>query len=264
MSADDVRDYRPQWRDPLEATFGGRRIVTFPPPGSGGVVLEILGILGADDLAAMDPGARAHLLAGAMAQGFADRATWYGDTNVPVKSLLEPKRLQALRARIPPDRVIAPTVAMKPDAGTAHVSVVDGYGNAVAITTTINTSFGSGVVAGSSGIVLNNEMDDFSAAPGAPNTYGLVGSTAVPMPPIRSFPIRTASRMRGSQSLAATSNSTAISAAIRIRSMASVGSGPGALPRATGHRRSSHWITRQRASRQARGPGLFVPRSGSA
>jgi gamma-glutamyltranspeptidase len=105
MTADDVRDYRPQWRDPLEGSFGGRRIVTFPPPGSGGVVLEILGILAGDDLAAMDPGARAHLLAGAMAQGFADRATWYGDTNVPVKSLLEPKRLQgAPRAHSRPTR----------------------------------------------------------------------------------------------------------------------------------------------------------------
>jgi gamma-glutamyltranspeptidase/glutathione hydrolase len=177
MTADDVRDYRPQWRDPLEGTFGGRRIVTFPPPGSGGVVLEMLGILGGDDLPAMDPGARAHLLAGAMAQGFADRAAWYGDVDVPVKSLLEPARLKALRARIPPDKVVAPTVAMKPDAGTAHVSVVDGDGNAVAITTTINTSFGAGVMVPGTGIILNNEMDDF-ALPGVANVYGLTGGTA--------------------------------------------------------------------------------------
>jgi len=94
-----------------------------------------------------------------------------------VKSLLEPTRLKALRARIPPDRVIAPTVAMKPDAGTAHVSVVDGYGNAVAITTTINTSFGAGIMVPGTGIILNNEMDDF-ALPGVANVYGLTGGTA--------------------------------------------------------------------------------------
>lgn len=177
LTAADVRAYRPQWREPLAGTFHGRRVVTFPPPGSGGVVLEILGVLASDDLARLDPGARAHLLAGAMGYGFADRATWYGDTHVPMKALLDPGRLQALRARILPDRVVAPAVALAPDAGTAHVSVVDADGGAVAMTTTINTGFGAGIMVPGTGIILNNEMDDF-ALPGVANVYGLTGGGA--------------------------------------------------------------------------------------
>jgi gamma-glutamyltranspeptidase/glutathione hydrolase len=177
LTADDVRAYRPRWREPLAGTYRGRRVVTFPPPGSGGVVLEMLGILAADDLARMEPGPRAHLVAGAMAHGFADRAAWYGDTDVPVTALLAPARLQALRARIVPDRVVAPTVALDADAGTAHLSIVDADGSAVAMTTTINTSFGAGIMVPGTGIILNNEMDDF-ALPGVPNVYGLTGGSA--------------------------------------------------------------------------------------
>jgi gamma-glutamyltranspeptidase/glutathione hydrolase len=177
MTAAEVRRYRPTWRSPLIAFFRGRRIVTFPPPGSGGVVLTMLGMLGEDDLGTMAPGARAHLLAGAMAQGFADRAAWYGDTQVPVWSLLDPARLRALRARIHPDRVTAPIADLIADAGTTHLSVVDAAGNAVAMTTTINTAFGAGIVVPGTGIVLNNEMDDF-ALPGAANAFGLDGATA--------------------------------------------------------------------------------------
>ncbi|HXJ32494.1 MAG TPA: gamma-glutamyltransferase [Candidatus Eisenbacteria bacterium] len=177
LTARDVRDYRPVWREPLVGSFAGRRVVTFPPPGSGGVVLEMLGILAGDDLPALSPGAFAHLLAGAMAQGFADRAAWYGDARVPVHTLLDPERLRRLRARIPPDRVGSPTADLVVDAGTAHVSVVDAQGNAVAMTTTINTTFGSGLMVPGTGMILNDEMDDF-ALPGQRNAYGLVGGDA--------------------------------------------------------------------------------------
>jgi len=177
LTARDVRDYRPLWREPLVGTFAGRRVVTFPPPGSGGVVLEMLGILAGDDLRALSPGAFAHLLAGAMAEGFVDRAVWYGDTRVPVRTLLDPGRLRQLRARIPPDRVGSPTADLVVDAGTGHVSVVDADGNAVAMTTTINTTFGSGQMVPGTGMILNDEMDDF-ALPGQRNAYGLVGGEA--------------------------------------------------------------------------------------
>jgi gamma-glutamyltranspeptidase/glutathione hydrolase len=177
LTADDLRRYKPVWRDPIDGEFRGYRFVGFPVPGSGAVVLEMLGLLANDDLAALDEVARAHLVAGAMAQGFADRAAWYGDVQVPVRKLLDPARLRALRARIVPDRVAEPSAALLPDAGTGNVSVVDGDGNAAVITTTINTTFGSGIMVPGTGIILNDEMDDF-ALPGAPNSYGLTGGTA--------------------------------------------------------------------------------------
>ncbi len=177
LTANDVRTYRPVWREPLAGTYRGRRVVTFPVPGSGGIVLEILGILADDDLARLAPGDRLHLVAGAMAQGFADRARFYGDVRVPVRTLLDPARLRALRARIPPDRVVEPVAELVVDHGTAHVSVVDGDGDAVAMTTTINTSFGAGITVPGTGILLNDEMDDF-ALRGVPNAYGLTGGDA--------------------------------------------------------------------------------------
>jgi gamma-glutamyltranspeptidase/glutathione hydrolase len=182
LDARDLAAYRPKWRTPLAGRFHGRRIVTFPPPGSGGVVLEILGLLAHDDLAALGAGSPTalHLLAGAMAQGFADRAAWYGDPDgspVPVAALLAPSRLTALRARLSAVAVHRPRAALVADAGTAHVSVVDGA-DAVAITTTINTGFGAGIMVREAGIVLNNEMDDFALAPDLPNAFGLVGTKA--------------------------------------------------------------------------------------
>jgi len=184
----DLARYRPLWRRPLAGTFRVRRIVTFPPPGSGGVILEALGILARDDLATLGPGTTTtlHLLSGAMAQAFADRARWYGDpafTQVPIAGLLARPRLSALRAGLSAIRVATPRATLKVDAGTAHVSVVDTAGNAAAITTTINTAFGAGLLVPGTGLVLNNEMDDFALAPDAPNVYGLTGGAAnVPAP----------------------------------------------------------------------------------
>jgi gamma-glutamyltranspeptidase/glutathione hydrolase len=179
----DLARYRPRWRRPLRGTFRGLDVVTFPPPGSGGVVLEVLGLLARDDLGALGAGTPTtlHLLASAMIQAFADRARWYGDpafTPVPVATLLAPPRLAALRAGFSSLSVPAARGGGAHDAGTAHVSVVDTAGNAAAVTTTINTAFGAGVLVPGTGIVLNNEMDDFALAPGVPNAYGLVGSAA--------------------------------------------------------------------------------------
>ena len=184
----DLARYRPAWRRPLVGRFRGHRIVTFPPPGSGGVLLEMLGILARDDLAALGAGSATllHLLAGGMAQGFADRARWYGDPAfgpVPVAALLAPPRLGRLRAGLSAVRVVEPRAELASEHGTAHVSVVDAAGNAAAITTTINTAFGAGIMVPGTGIILNNEMDDFALAPGVPNAFGLVGAAANALAP---------------------------------------------------------------------------------
>ena len=183
LTAADLAGYRPVWRLPLRGSFRGRRIVTFPPPGSGGVVLTVLGILAHDDLSALGAGSATtlHLLADALARGFSDRARWYGDpafTDVPLGTLLDPRRLARVRAELSALRSSAPDAAAATDGGTAHVSVVDAEGNAAAITTTINTGFGAGVLAAGMGLVLNNELDDFALEPGLANVYGLVGAEA--------------------------------------------------------------------------------------
>jgi gamma-glutamyltranspeptidase/glutathione hydrolase len=183
LDATDLARYRVRWRRPLSGRFRGRRVVTFPPPGSGGVLLEALGILAHDDLGTLGWGSpiALHLLAGAMAQGFADRARWYGDPDfaaIPVPALLAPPRLVALRAGLRTTSVTTPRATLVVDHGTAHVSAVDGAGNAAAITTTINTSFGAGILVPGTGIVLNDEMDDFALAPDVPNVYGLTGAAA--------------------------------------------------------------------------------------
>src|SRR5438128_82262 len=184
----DLARYRPRWRQPLAGAFRGRRIVTFPPPGSGGVLLEVLGLLAHDDLPALGRGTPTalHLLAGVMAQGFADRARWYGDpafTRVPVAALLAAPRLAALRGALSALRPTPQNTALVLDHGTAHVSVADAEGNAAAITTTINTGFGAGILVAGTGVILNNEMDDFALAPGVPNVYGLVGTAANALAP---------------------------------------------------------------------------------
>jgi gamma-glutamyltranspeptidase/glutathione hydrolase len=193
VSEGDLAAYRPQWRLPLWGEHGGAQVITMPPPSSGGgVLLEILGILRHDDLGRLGQSSPqyVHLVAEAMEHAFADRAQFYGDpdfVHVPLAELLAPANTTALRRRISPTRTLEPSAygsrigghtAAADDAGTSHFSVMDAEGNAVACTTTINTAFGSILVAGDTGIILNNEMDDFSAQAGAPNVYGLIGNEA--------------------------------------------------------------------------------------
>lgn len=187
LRAEDLRDYAVRPREPLRGRYRGWTIATMPPPSSGGIVLlQVLGVLEAWDLPAMGRGSveHWHLLAEAFQHAYADRALYLGDPDrveVPVRRLLGDERRQEILRAIDPART-QPAEAYGrlrdpgEDAGTQHISVLDDAGLAVALTTTINTSFGSGVVGRRSGVLLNNEMDDFVARPGEPNAYGLLGS----------------------------------------------------------------------------------------
>jgi gamma-glutamyltranspeptidase / glutathione hydrolase len=182
LTTRDLRGYRVRTRRPITIRYRGLTVAGVPPPSSGGgVVLEILNVLGGFDL--RRDGATGALaldrLARAERAAFRDRARYYGDPDfvpVPMAKLLSAEHAAALRREAATG---AAAVAPPPErGGTAHTSVLDDAGNAVALTSTINTAFGSMVLVPGAGIVLNNEMDDFSAAPGIPNVYGLVGTEA--------------------------------------------------------------------------------------
>jgi gamma-glutamyltranspeptidase/glutathione hydrolase len=190
LTAADFAGYEPQLREPLETTYRGYTIIGFPPPSSGGIhVAQVLNILEAFDLREMerrDPTESTHVVAEAFKLAFADRAHWLGDSDfvrVP-RGLIAKKYAGELAARI--DRAKAtpvPTHGAPPEwqqdvfgRHTTHIAAADAAGNWVAITATINTAFGSKVVVPGTGVVLNNEMDDFSIMPGVPNAFGLVGA----------------------------------------------------------------------------------------
>lgn len=190
MTADDLAAYRTVIRTPVRGTYRGYEIVSMPPPSSGGVhLIEILNVLEGYDLAGMGAGSAdaLHVLAEAMKPAYADRAAWLGDpsrTKVPVAGLVSKPYAATLRGRIDLNRA---RPASEVEAGnplpfesdqTTHFSVVDAQGNAVANTYTLNFSYGIGLVAEGTGVLLNNEMDDFAAKPGAKNAYGLVGGQA--------------------------------------------------------------------------------------
>jgi len=197
MTAEDLKTYAPAERAPLQADYRGLRVYSMPPSSSGGVVLiEALGILSARFADRDAPGklgrgssAYLHVLTEAFKHGFADRARELGDSDfvkVDIEHLTSPDYHRELAARIKDGGVLpraaygtpaAGPAALHRDGGTTHLCVIDAEGNAVSLTTTINLGFGAKLVAGKSGILLNNQMDDFSLAPGLPNAFGLIGST---------------------------------------------------------------------------------------
>jgi gamma-glutamyltranspeptidase/glutathione hydrolase len=185
----DLDAYRATWRAPLEADWAGFRVVTAPPPSSGGIgLIELLKMRAAAaplfrDVPLNSP-QYVHLLAEIEKRVFADRAEYLGDPDffsVPVAELTDDAYLAARAGEISPERP-TPTAAVSPGLrehhNTTHFSVVDRWGNAVSNTFTLNDDFGSGVVVAGAGFLLNNEMDDFSAKPGAPNIFGVVGGEA--------------------------------------------------------------------------------------
>ncbi len=185
---EDLAGYRVKEREPLRGEYRGIRLTLAPPPSSGGVaLLTMLNILAPYDLQAMGEADRIHLLVEAMRRAYRDRAQYLGDPDfvtVPVARLTHPWYAAGLRAAISPRRAtpseLLPGPEELPDEGphTTHFSILDGEGNRVAATVTVNYPFGSGFVPPGTGVLLNDEMDDFSAKPGVPNAYGLVGAEA--------------------------------------------------------------------------------------
>src|SRR5882762_567299 len=185
MTKEDLGRYRAKWRTPVQLTYRGYNIYSMPPPSSGGVTMgEILNILeGYDTLPAFGTAAYVHLLTEAMRRAFIDRNHWLGDPDfveMPLDRLLSKSYAATLRAQIYPQRATPTPQATSGSEGmnTTHYSVVDARGNAAAVTTTLNGGFGSGVTVTGAGFLLNNEMDDFTSAPGKPNMYGLVQGEA--------------------------------------------------------------------------------------
>jgi gamma-glutamyltranspeptidase / glutathione hydrolase len=189
MTADDLKNYRAIERPPVRGTYRGYDIISMPPPSSGGVALiEMLNILEGYDLAHEQPAQALFLTVEAMKRAYADRAYFLGDPDavkVPVARLTSKSYAAEWRATIDPERAtpakdIHPTAVPIPKEGgnTTHFSVIDRFGNAVSNTYTLNFSYGVGLVAEGTGILLNNELDDFAAKPDAPNAYGLIGFEA--------------------------------------------------------------------------------------
>ena len=198
LTEDDLARIRVRWRTPLSGQYRSHRIAAFPPPSAGGVViLETLGVL--EKLRPDGYVRRApedlHLLIETLRRAYSDRARYLGDpdqVDVPTARLISAEHVAELAASIDPRRA-TPSAALggaaaRQDAGTpsrtavggteskhtTHISVMDRWGGAVSLTTTLNTGFGSCVVAKGTGVLLNNQMDDFSLQPGVPNSYGLV------------------------------------------------------------------------------------------
>ncbi len=200
LSLDDLASYRVVWREPVRGTYRDVEIVSMPPPSSGGVLLvQMLNTLESFDVASLGAGSSQmiHMVSETMKLAFADRAVHLGDSDfypVPIERLTSKAYGHTLAARLQPrpfwrrapwnwgrSRVLdveQPVPAPPDDAGTTHISVLDAEGNAVAITQSVNGIFGARITVPGTGIVLNNEMDDFASAPNVPNYWGAVGLEA--------------------------------------------------------------------------------------
>jgi gamma-glutamyltranspeptidase / glutathione hydrolase len=186
ITTEDLRRYRAEWRTPIRASYRGYTILGMPPASSGGVTMtETLNILeGYERLPAYGGAQWAHLVGSAFQRAFVDRNSKLGDpafVKVPLAQLTDKSYAAKLRATIEPARATPTaslTSALRDGMETTHLSVADAKGNAVALTTTLNNLFGSGVYVASAGFFLNDEMDDFTAQPGTPNMYGLVQGEA--------------------------------------------------------------------------------------
>ena len=190
ITIEDLNKYQSSWRVPLTSSYRGYRIISMPPPSSGGVALfQLLTMIEEDTLANgkfLHP-SEIHLMVEAERRAFADRSMYLGDpdfVNVPVEGLLNKKYLANRMADFSPSSatlsvMVSPGKLYPPESEeTTHYSVVDQFGNAVSGTTTLNNSYGSAIVVKGAGFILNDEMDDFSVKPGTPNMYGLLGGDA--------------------------------------------------------------------------------------
>ncbi len=190
ITAEDLKSYKAIWRTPITSDYRGHKIISMPPPSSGGVALiQMLKTVENYPLAEMgfNTTATTHLLVEVERRAYADRAYYLGDpdfVNVPVAPLVDKEYLEARMANFDKERATSSSsvkegaIAMNESEQTTHLSVVDKEGNAVSVTTTLNGGYGSKVVVAGSGFLLNNEMDDFSVKPGVPNMYGAIGGEA--------------------------------------------------------------------------------------
>ena len=183
----DLENYQVKLREPVEVEVGDLKLVSAAPPSSGGIALAtMLQILAEYELQKLSRTAQVHLITEAMRRAYRDRAAYLGDpdyTSVPVERLTSRHYAQGLSASIHPDKATKsdhlPGIGFKPGGqDTTHFSILDKYGNYVSATLSINYPFGSGFVVPGTGILLNDEMDDFVSKPGSPNAYGLVGNKA--------------------------------------------------------------------------------------
>ncbi|PPK86433.1 gamma-glutamyltranspeptidase/glutathione hydrolase [Neolewinella xylanilytica] len=190
ITRDDLAAYAPAWKEPITKDYKGYRLLSMPPSSSGGVALAQMAEM-VEPYPLGDYGFQSvrsvQVIAEAMRRAYADRAEYLGDAKfypVPVDSLLDDAYLRQRMADFRFDTAgtsvttVAGQVAMKENFETTHISIVDSLGNAVSITTTLNGNYGSKVMVDGGGFFLNNEMDDFSAKPGVPNMFGLVGKEA--------------------------------------------------------------------------------------
>ncbi|ARS37705.1 gamma-glutamyltransferase [Pontibacter actiniarum] len=190
ISMADLAAYEAVWREPLTAQLEDYRVISMPPPSSGGIALLQLLTISEDyplDAWGWNTVASAHLMIEAEKRVYADRAKHLGDPayyDVPVEALLDRSYIKSrmegfsLEEETDSDLISAGVPAPAESPHTTHYSIVDPAGNAVSVTTTLNSSFGSKVFVAGAGFLLNNEMDDFSVKPGYPNSYGLIGGEA--------------------------------------------------------------------------------------
>ena len=195
ISRADLAGYKPAWRAPIEGEWKGFHVITAPPPSSGGIALLQMLAMKADDQAlfkgvALNSPQYLHLVSEIEKRVFADRAEYLGDPDfwkVPVAALTNPAYIARRAREVDPAKPSA-TKAVRPGLEkpqTTHFSIVDRWGNAVSNTYTLNGSYGAGVVVEGAGFLLNDEMDDFSVKPGAPNLYGVVGGDANAIAPFK-------------------------------------------------------------------------------
>ncbi len=190
MTLTDLANYQAVEREPVSGNYRGYQVVSMPPPSSGGIhIIQMLNILENFPITQLghNTADTLHLMSEAMKRAYADRSEFLGDpdfVSVPVKQLINKQYANSLAKKITLNKT-TPSSEIKPGKlapyesdQTTHYSVVDKWGNAVSNTYTLNFSYGSGLVAAGTGILLNNEMDDFSAKPGSPNGYGLIGGEA--------------------------------------------------------------------------------------
>ena len=197
ITEQDLIDYRSVWRDPIKGTYRGKTIVTMPPPSSGGIhLIQMLNILENFDLGSYEHNSFQYvsLLSETMKYAYADRSEYLGDPDffeVPISKITAKEYAKKISASIRDLGVMSsskinPGMYINPESDeTTHFSIADKFGNVISNTYTINSAFGSGVTIKGTGILMNNEMDDFSGQPGVPNQFGLLGGIANEIEPAK-------------------------------------------------------------------------------